>query len=355
MASGTIKILNEDIPVGNERICISQLNFLKNNPRVYACTHGQPGFENMDVDQQQQAIFNAIQREPSVTNLRRDLEHHGGLLEPILVRMDTMEVIEGNSRLAAYRLLHKKQPNGKWSEIECSTVSSLTDKQQDAFLNQMHVKGKTKWSAYEKANFAFVRSKNGYSFKDMTEIFNESEPTLRRRVKIIQRMAGNEDREQSNFSFYDVIERNREISKPLDSGQHIADLVRQCKLNAKELNPSQKKNLKFHDWLLQTVKSSDKEFTAQELRKQLPVVLKKPKVLKRLIEGKIKLEDAYTLATVSKAQAAVRHATEVLQDISATEVKKLEANSLNALKQDVRKLRRAYDRIEKITERSSAG
>ncbi|MCY4129810.1 MAG: hypothetical protein OXG15_11320, partial [Gammaproteobacteria bacterium] len=282
MTAQTITILGQEIPVSNERIDIYQLKFLRNNPRVYACTHGQSGFEDMEVDEQQQTIFQAIRKEPSVTNLLRDLEHHGGLLEPILVRMDTMEVIEGNSRLAAYRLLHKKQPNGQWSDIQCSTVSSLTDEQQDALQNQIHVKGKTKWSAYEKANFAFVRKKNGYSFKDMARIFSESESTLRKRVKVIERMTDNRDQEQSNFSFYDVIERNQEIRDKLHLGENTKKLP-----FSKDWHPSLKEALDFRNWLLRTVKSPDREFTAQEMRKQLPVVIKKPKVLKQLMGGKL--------------------------------------------------------------------
>lgn len=355
MTSQTIKILGQEIPVSNERIDIFQLKFLRNNPRVYACTHGQSGFEDMEVDEQQQTIFQSIRQEPSVTNLLRDLEHHGGLLDPILVRMDTMEVIEGNSRLAAYRLLHKKQPNGQWSEIECNTVSRLTDEQQDAYQNQIHVKGKTKWSAYEKANFAFVRQENGYSFKDMAKIFSESESTLRKRVKVIQRMTDNEDQEQSNFSFYDVIERNQDIRNKLNSGQALADLIGSEYVNGKNLHPSQKEALDFRKWLLRMVKSPDREFTAQEMRKQLPVVLKKPKVLKQLVGGKLTLEEAYSRATVSKATTKVRRATGLLQDVSAREVKALDNNSFNVLRQDVRKLRREYARITKIMETGGVG
>lgn len=356
MTAQTITILGQEIPVSNERIDIYQLKFLRNNPRVYACTHGQSGFENMEVDEQQQTIFQAIRKEPSVTNLLRDLEHHGGLLEPILVRMDTMEVIEGNSRLAAYRLLHKRQPNGQWSEIQCGTVSRLTDEQQDALLNQIHVKGKAKWSAYEKANHAYVcKNDKGYSFKKMAELFGESESTLRKRVKVIQRMTNNKDQEQSNFSFYDVIERNQDIRDKLNAVQDLAKLAKYGLTDAIPVQPSQKEALDFTNWLLRTIKSHGREFTAQEMRKQLPVVLKKPKVLKQLMGGKLTLEEAYSRATVSKATTRVRRATELLQDVSAREVKMLDNNSFNVLRQDVRRLKREYARIAKIMETGAVG
>jgi len=355
MTTQKITILGQEIPVSNERIDIFQLKFLPSNPRVYAYTHRQSGFENMEIEEQQEVIFQAIRQEPSVDNVRHDLKHHGGLLEPILVRMDTMEVIEGNSRLAAYRILHNEQPDDRWAEIECNTVSGLTKKQQDAFLNQIHVKGKTKWSAYEKANFAFVRKEEGYSFKDMAKIFSESEPTLRKRVKVIQRMTDNEDQEQSNFSFYDVMEGNQDIRNKLNSGQPRAGRAKRDSLSIKNLRPSEKEALDFRNWLLRTVKSPDRKFTAQEMRKQLPVILKKRKVLKQLMGGKLTLEEAYGRATVSEAATKVRRATELLQDVSTKEVSGLANNNFNALKQDVRKLQRAYDRIAKIMATRTSG
>ena len=333
MTSKTITILGEEIPVSNDRIDIYKLKFLRNNPRVYACTHGQSGFEGKAEDEQQQEIFHALLKEPSVAKVKGDLEHHGGLMEPILVRMDTMEVIEGNSRLAAYRKLDEKHQDGQWTEIECSMVSSLTEKQQAAYLNQIHVKGKTKWSAYEKANFAFVHKRNGHSFEEMAKMFRESQSTLRTRVRVIGMMTKYQEDERSNFSYYDVIVRNPQISSAM------------------------KEKEGFCNWLLENIRKPEKEkqFTAQDMRKQLPAVLSKPKVLNRLMAGKLTLEDAYSLATVSKAQKAVRHATALLQDISAAEMNRLGANSFNALKQDVRKLGRAYRRIAKIIEKADGG
>ena len=40
-------------------------------------------------------------------------------MEPILVRHDRMEVIEGNSRLAVYRHLNKDQNGDTWQLIPC--------------------------------------------------------------------------------------------------------------------------------------------------------------------------------------------------------------------------------------------
>ncbi len=110
MRENEIKILRETVEVGNDYHNIYELKFLKDNPRVYSCIYNEPGFDNLPEVVQQEKIFEKLQVEPSVKNLVPEIKRHGGLMERILVRLDTMQVIEGNSRLAAYRTYfpHKK-------------------------------------------------------------------------------------------------------------------------------------------------------------------------------------------------------------------------------------------------------
>ena len=109
---GEIKILGKAIPLTSDYRNIEELYFLGENPRVYAVTHGEPGFEDLMREEQQEVIFQKLCKEPSVKNLIPEVRRHGGLMEPILVREDTREVIEGNSRLAVYRHLFAKEGGG---------------------------------------------------------------------------------------------------------------------------------------------------------------------------------------------------------------------------------------------------
>ena len=109
-----ITILRETIPVGHEQLPISELRFLPDNPRVYAVTHGTPGFSDLAEEEQQDEIFRALLAESSVKNLKNEIRRHGGLIEPILVRTDRMHVVEGNSRLAVYRQLRDAGADGDW-------------------------------------------------------------------------------------------------------------------------------------------------------------------------------------------------------------------------------------------------
>ena len=331
MADKTITILDESIPVSSDRMDIYKLRFLGDNPRVYTVTHAQPGFMNKTPDERQAEIFQALKNEPSVKNLLPDIRSNGGLLEPILVRHDTMEVIEGNSRLAVYRILHERDGNEGWAEIDCDVVSGLTDDQQAAYLNQIHIKGKTKWTAYEKANFAYVRHKNGHSYPSMAELFKESAQTIRTRVKVIEAMRENDDGEQSNFSYYDVIVRNQAIRSKMEQDEML------------------------RSWIRDSIRKEEKPFSAQEMRKKLPVILKKKKILGKLVRDGLELDDAYSRAAISKAQKALQSARGILEDISVVQVRELDPSEFNAFEYDLRKLRQALSRIEKMAKRRNSG
>ena len=331
MNHSEMKILGETIPMASDYMDISQLKFLKDNPRVYACTHGEANFDNLMEEEKQDIILEKLLQEPSVKKLIPEVKRHGGLMEPILVRRDTMEVIEGNSRLAVYRQLHQKNEDGDWELIPCDIVSSLTEDQQAAFLNQIHVKGKTTWSAYEKANFAYVRKEQGWDVDKIARLFGESQALIKKRIRVIGMMKRNEDNQLSHFSYYEVLVSNREISK----GIYDRACLRDCLLERiKNLGSDEEKN----------------NFTAQELRGKLPVILKKPKVLNKYIDGTIDLDEGYQRAKISHVEDKIKRAQALLNDVSRREVNNLERNALNSLEQHVRKLSREVVRIEEMIE-----
>ena len=320
-----MKILGETVDVSDDYIEIYKLKFLKDNPRVYSCTHGETDFDKKTEEEQQEIILEKLKEEPSVKNLKPDIKRHGGLMEPILIRHDTMEVIEGNSRLAVYRVLNAGHEEGDWEMIPCHVVSKLTDRQQAAYLNEIHVKGKTQWSAYEKANFAYVRKDKGMGFSEIAELFGESETTIRIRIKSIEMMKNNEDDERPHFSYYYVLARNRNIQTRMVNEGGFDNLL----LDIKKLGSDEESNT----------------FTAQDLRNKLPIVLDKPKVLRKYIAGEIDLDSAYQRAKISKVEENVREATALLTDVSKSRVSQLEPSRFNAFKQDVRKLSRETDKI----------
>lgn len=332
----SIKILGEDIPVSCDDVDILALNFLLDNPRVFSCTYGLRGFAELPQEAQQGKIYKRLLEEPSVKNLRPHIKRHGGLMEPILVRLDTMEVIEGNSRLAVFRDLHERAEGAereKWEKIPCEIISSLTDRQQFAFLNLIHVRGKTAWSAYEKANFAFVRHADGnMTINEIADIFGETAREIQKRIDVITKMKENQDIELSHFSYYDVMVRTRKIADGISENEGLEKI-----LNKKI------KALRKQD-------EEEVEFTAQELRTKLPQIIPKPKILKRFLTGNAGLDDCYQDARESNARAIVKRVLDRLRDVTKKELKNLERTELNALAPEVRRLKREAERVHKIVQ-----
>ena len=320
-----MKILGEPIAYDEDYKQIDTLKFLKDNPRVYAVTHGEPDFDQKPEEEQQDTIFGKLKVEPSVKNLIREVERHGGLIEPILVRLDTREVIEGNSRLAVYLILRDRGASGEWDMIPCHLISTLTDEQQAAFLNQIHVKGKTQWSAYEKANFAYVRKINGWPVPRIAKLFGESVPTIYKRIKAIKMMRDSADSELNHFSYYDVLVRQPEISAKMAEYPEFRD--------------------RLFDAIRNLEPRDAQRFTAQDLRNRLPAIIKKPKILSRYVNGDVELEEAWDRAKISPAEQRAKQALALLEEISRTDVDGLHRNSLNSLTQAVRKLDREIGRL----------
>ena len=320
-----MKILGESIEYDEDYKDVDTLKFLKDNPRVYAVTHGEPNFEQKPEEEQQDIIFEKLRAESSVKNLMREVERHGGLIEPILVRLDTAEVIEGNSRLAVYRILRSRDRGGDWDMIPCYLIRTLTDEQQAAFLNQIHVKGKTQWSAYEKANFAYVRRVNGWPVPRIAKLFGESVPTIYTRIKAIRLMTDSGDHDLSHFSYYDVLVRRPEISKKLADSPEF--------------------RVRLFDEIRNLGSGEAQRFTAQDLRNRLPAIIKKPRILSRYVNGDVELDEAWDRAKVSPAEERAKRALALLEAISKRDVDRLERNSVNSLTQAVRKLDRAVRRL----------
>ena len=327
-----IVIHNQPIDTSVDELALDKLRFLKENPRVYAHTYGVEGFSDLSQEEQQEKIFEKLRLGESVKRLLPEIQSHGGLIEPILVRVDTWEVIEGNSRLAAYRILRSKEPGGPWDRIRCDIVSRLTDDQLSAYLNQIHVKGKTKWSAYEKANFSYVRKKRGMKIDDIAKLFDESPATIRIRVDVIEMMKENGDSIQDHFSYYDVIVRTPKISKAMRDEKVRNKVLK----DIRNLGPN----------------ASENPFNAQDLRKKLPVILEKNKVRKDwLKEEGTDLDAAYQRARISRVEDTVRRAKELLSDISDSEVNRLEPQRLNAFRMDVRRLAQEVERVKKMVKK----
>lgn len=321
----TIAIMGQDIPARHEQISIDQLHFLPDNPRVYAAIREMPDFADLTSDEKQVRIYQRLLQEPSVKNLIPEIKRDGGLQDPIIVRHDTRQVIEGNSRLAAYRKLKDDTDDDQWTYIRCLVVSTLTDDQQTRLLGQAHLHGRTEWSPYAKSLFCFrwvVEQQEDIS--TLADLSGFSQAEIRKNVKIIELMQENDDNTLSHFSYYNVLVRNRVISSEIEANKPLRDtLLSQIKTEA---------------------------FTAQEMRECLPTIIAKPRILRKYEKEDVTLEDAYDRAKISGSEQRLKKIRDGLDDIELDDIASLERHEVKAVQQVVRQIGQRLKRVSKMVD-----
>jgi len=123
----------------------AELLFYPANPRIYSAIH------KGTIEPTQELMEDHLKGMEHTLELKEDIKLNGGLLEPLLVKEATREVVEGNTRLAAYRLLAKQDPI-RWGLVRAYILpADVSDSGISSILSQLHIKGKLNWDPYEKA------------------------------------------------------------------------------------------------------------------------------------------------------------------------------------------------------------
>lgn len=179
---------------------------------------------NSHVDQE--SIYQCIALLGTTKKLTNEIFANGGLVEEVIVSDHT--VIEGNSRLAAYRQLHAKYPNDeKWLTIPAKILDENIDRESVEFLlGTYHVNGKSSWPAFEKAAFISRALEQGASLDDLARDFGQGKILLSAAAKAYDAMIeyllplySNEDCENAydcishRYSYFEALFRVRGISR----------------------------------------------------------------------------------------------------------------------------------------------
>ena len=104
-----ITIGKKEYEVNEIQLNQSELFFYEDNPRVYSALRADGMVPSQDM------IESKLKEMEHVKQLRYSIDQNGGLIDPLIVlkRDGNYIVLEGNSRLAAYRILAEKDPI-KW-------------------------------------------------------------------------------------------------------------------------------------------------------------------------------------------------------------------------------------------------
>lgn len=256
-------IHGQRVPTTMRDIPHENLRFYVDNPRVYSALR--PDGQTPTQDEIQDCLLDM----EHVRVLIRDIELHGGLIEPVIVRDGSLEVLEGNSRLAAYRHLAGKNAI-HWGKVRCRVLPADTSEDLIfGLLGQVHIKGKKDWQPFEQAGFLYRRHK-------LQKVDQET---------LCQQMGIGKGRVKQYLEAYQLMLDNNEV-KP-DRWSYFYEFVRSNKIRkARDNYPN------FDELIIEKIRNGDFE-RAQDLRDKLPVICSTPKVLKKFSSGAIDFEDAY--------------------------------------------------------------
>lgn len=285
-------MLIQSIPVETSLGMLRQddLRFFPDNPRVYSIVR-----EEHD-DPTQEEIQSKLEGLEHVKQLVHDIKKHGGLIDPLVVKEDTMEVVEGNSRLAAYRILARTQPH-RWALVKCRILpAGISDALVSALLGQWHLQGKKEWPPYEQAGYLYRRHKNQEI--PIPVLAAEASLGTKRVEKIIeayQLMIDHNDGQRARWSYYDEFVKSARISKVREKYPELDEVV------------------------VEKIKNGDIP-RAQDLRGKLPLICSAPpKVLKQFMSGKLDFDDAVEAAQDSGTDNAPLKRLKAFRDRIADE------------------------------------
>ena len=204
---GKIQIQNETIEYREREMKVDELKFWPENPRVYSALRQKLCGE----EPTQKEIEEVMTTLENVKRLRSSIKAFGGLTHPLFVRNGV--VIEGNSRLAAYRLLCRVDKI-KWAKVRCNVLpDDMSDDLVFALIGSIHIDGVTEWTPFEQAGYLFRHlQKSKKPIEAIAKDCGLTSSKAKLYVKVYETMLANEDTDQSKWSYYVEMLKNSDIT-----------------------------------------------------------------------------------------------------------------------------------------------
>ena len=316
----------EEVPVRNGYLPVLDLSFYPDNPRIYSFIQRQD-----DVPPQDE-IHRRLSRMDHVKQLIQSIRANGGLTDPMLVRDGDLVVLEGNSRLAAYRELARLDAI-RWGKAKVRLLpADISEKLVFALLGEYHIIGRKDWAPYEQAGYLYRRNiKHGVSVQEMAEEMGLSIRLVNHLVSTYQFMVDNDENDVNRWSHYDEYLKSNAVKK-VRQGNPDLDKVVVRKIKDKEIE------------------------TARDVRDKLVKILDVPKAgpqpIKILMSGEGTFERAFESARDRGVDNMwlnrFKRFKERLQDEDLIlDMKQMDSEQRNRCLFELRKIRQAVDRIEK--------
>ena len=216
----TLTLSGEEIPVRNGYLPIHDLSFYAENPRIYSL------IQRPNHEPPQDEIFDRLRRLDHVKQLIQSIRANGGLTDPMLVRDGDLVVLEGNSRLAAYRELVRNDAIA-WGKAKVRVLpSDISEKLVFALLGEYHIIGRKDWAPYEQAGYLYRRNvTHGVSPQDMASEMGLPVRTVNHLINTYKFMVDHGETSVTRWSYYDEYLKSSTIRKARQINPDLDDVV----------------------------------------------------------------------------------------------------------------------------------
>lgn len=220
MTTETLIIGKQDYTVELRELNQADLLFYPENPRVYSVLNLMGG------DPTQEEIENYMCGLDHVKQLKVSIESNGGLIDPLVVRDGDFTVLEGNSRLAAYRLLCTIDPV-KWGKVRCKILpADISDSVIFTLLGQYHIIGRKDWEPFEQAHYLYRRhQQTKIPVAYMAQELGLSKQKAEKMIQVIEFMIEHNDLNKRHWSYYEEYLKNASIKKYRQTNSAIDDTI----------------------------------------------------------------------------------------------------------------------------------
>ena len=220
MATSQLTIGKRTFIVEDTELAQADLKFYVDNPRVYSV------LRNADTEPTQEEIQKLMTDMDHVKQLKLSIESNGGLIDPLIVRDGDFVVLEGNSRLAAYRLLCRVDPI-LWGKVKCKVLpKDIDDSAIFTLLGQYHIVGRKDWSPYEQAGYLYRRHRDTkLPVEAMSKELGITTGDAKKYIEVYQFMLDHNDLEPNQWSYYEELLKNRAIRTAARKDPEIVNKV----------------------------------------------------------------------------------------------------------------------------------
>ena len=200
----SLTIGGHEIPIRVTTLEQRTLQFYKDNPRIYSM------IADLGDDVSQSDIEDRLCSLEHVKQLAWSIKANGGLIDPLIVHERSRTVFEGNSRLAAYRLLSRNDAL-KWAKVKCTLLTdTITEDQIFTLLGEYHIIGRKDWAPYEQAGDLWRRAKRQNVANAEMGI---SVPRVNQMVDVFDFMVAHDEANPQKWSYWEEYFKNRKIKE----------------------------------------------------------------------------------------------------------------------------------------------